>query len=400
MSMSARPGLPPVPASPVRKPSLPTILTQDDSAVNQLASRVAQVDIGQQAKPTSPAVPSFSFAGPDDGPDPPVRVESPGPSGVSFSVDPPSPAGPVVSPPPAVPSVQHPHYAVPPQAYAPTPSAQARIHPRDDPSHPSHALYHPSARLPALQGGAVEAGTVTCRACGEPLFGRVITTLEQSWHPACFVCMEDGCGQNLEHVQFDGKDGAVYCMVHYEERYARTCFQCKTPISDPDYLTLSDPSLPPEPRYYHALHFFCSQCGDPFVDPSSLSKGEHHTLARPYMVHKGFAYCEGCDVRMFRDKCTACGDGIAGEYTEAGEGIYHPDCFNCTDCAKPLTGQYLLRIPGPDEVPTTPSPKKKAPQLRGAKKPAKPEEKPYCHACFERRALEAADTRSRQEVRG
>lgn len=114
------------------------------------------------------------------------------------------------------------------------------------------------------------------------------------------------------------------------QRFAQTCHQCKTPISEADYLTLADPALPPVPRYYHALHFFCAECGDPFVDPSSLSKGEQHTVARPYMVNKGFAYCEKCEVKMFMHKCFACGEGIGGDYTEAGGVVYHPECFNCT----------------------------------------------------------------------
>ncbi|KAL8276222.1 hypothetical protein RQP46_011383 [Phenoliferia psychrophenolica] len=205
-----------------------------------------------------------------------------------------------------------------------TPTATPRApphpnaHPRNDPSHPSHALYHPSSSTP-LEAGA--------------------------WHPDCFRCDHDGCGTLLEHVEFDGKDGEVFCMVHYEERFAATCFQCKTPIADQEYLTISDESLLPSvpTRTYHALHFFCASCGDPFVDPKSLAKGREGTLAAPYMVHDGYAYCRACDVRLYAAKCKGCRKGIGGDYLDVLDGMWHPECFGCGDCKRPLDGQYLLK---------------------------------------------------------
>lgn len=168
----------------------------------------------------------------------------------------------------------------------------------------------------------------------------------------------------LEHIQFDGRDGKVYCMVHYEELYASVCFQCKTPIADEDYLTISDPTLLPSvpTRTYHALHFFCASCGDPFVDPKSLARGREGTLADPYMVHDGYAYCQRCDVRLWKPKCKGCKKGIGGDWVEAVGGVWHPECFSCVDCKRPFTGQYLLRDDGPQG------------------------EKAYCVECYEIRA--------------
>lgn len=146
--------------------------------------------------------------------------------------------------------------------------------------------------------------------------------------------------------------------------YAQQCYQCETPIAEDDYLTVSDPRLlPPGPRTYHALHFFCASCGDPFVDPKSLARGREGTLAAPFMVHKGHAYCQACDTRLWKPKCGGCGKGVAGDYAEAFGKVWHEECFCCLvrwfpsasgggnadcaccgqDCRKPLDGPYLVR---------------------------------------------------------
>lgn len=188
----------------------------------------------------------------------------------------------------------------------------------------------------------------------------------REWHPDCFRCAEEGCALLLEHVQFDGREGeGVYCMVHFEEvslmsfccgrlqltrflqqHYAEKCFHCKTPIADSEYINISDPLLLPPTaiRTYHATHFFCANCGDPFVDPSSLAKGKEYTLAKPYLVHKGYAYCEGCDLRMYKPKCVRCKKGIAADWIEAGEQKYHEACFKCVVSRVVLLSAYPFAL--------------------------------------------------------
>lgn len=68
------------------------------------------------------------------------------------------------------------------------------------------------------------------------------------------------------------------------------------------------------------------------------------------------------------------------------------------DCTLPLTGNYVLRIPEDDEAPAEPSPYAPPlmrPKLKRPGKKGVREEKAYCHACAERRALEAAEARMR-----
>ncbi|BGP16259.1 hypothetical protein JCM10213v2_004257 [Rhodosporidiobolus nylandii] len=202
------------------------------AGANVLAQQLASVSLsGSTVAPhpppphaASPAVPSIAL--PDDS-------SSPAPPPVpSFSFDDTSTSS---STPPIVPSfsfatADEDDEAVPspspaPAVYAPAaPPAQGqakpRLHPRYDPSHPSHALYHPtsvtpspsttsvsvasSSSLASLALAGAEAGTVTCSACSAPIFGRVLQALDRAWHPACFVCAEPGCGARLEVMEFEG----------------------------------------------------------------------------------------------------------------------------------------------------------------------------------------------------
>ncbi|KAK4048294.1 hypothetical protein OIV83_004815 [Microbotryomycetes sp. JL201] len=246
-----------------------------------------------------------------------------------------------------------------------------RVHPRFDPSHPSHFLYHPKSTPSTL-----EAGTISCAGCQQTMFGRALIAMGSTWHPGCFRCIEPGCGQLLEHVQFDGQDDQVYCMVHYEEHFVDQCYHCKTPIADAEFIKIQDPLLlPPFPvRTYHALHFFCSDCGDPFVDPTLLAKGQlQHTLAKPYIVHKGYAYCEECDIKLYRPKCRGCRKGVRDEWVEleAGQVVFHPDCFVCDTCCKPLSSTYLVRT-----VPAESQNGRQGDKIESV-------ERVYCVACFD-----------------
>ncbi|GAA6064568.1 hypothetical protein JCM10212_005630 [Sporobolomyces blumeae] len=173
--------------------------------------------------PANPPIPTFAFddgLGPDPGPPAPPAAPS---FSFSLSSDDSDDRG----------------------ADPTTSTRRAPLHPRDDPTHPSHALYHPtsvssplasappassassSSRFvggtsfprspstsprtvsssrsePVLVPTGPEAGTVVCTACQTPIFGRVVVALEREWHPDCFVCAEEGCGARLEVLEFEG----------------------------------------------------------------------------------------------------------------------------------------------------------------------------------------------------
>jgi len=90
---------------------------------------------------------------------------------------------------------------------------------------------------------------------------------------------------------------------------------------------LDDPTL--GQRTYHELHFFCSHCGDPFIDPKSLNKETGETKAKPFVVHEGWAYCEGCNLKMNKPRCRACGEPIMEDVLKAMNKTWHEECFVC-----------------------------------------------------------------------
>ncbi|GAA5984048.1 hypothetical protein JCM10908_006026 [Rhodotorula pacifica] len=367
-------------------PSVPVIVTTADETVT----------------PASPAIPTFSFSTDDDPDDADASASVPAIPTFSFGLadgdEDAEDSRPV--PPPS----RYSSYSSPSSSSAANTRRRAPpLHPRFDPSHPSHRLYHPTSVMSPLATSAQdeahqsrpEAGSISCSECGQVMFGRVLFALGKSWHPDCFRCAEKGCGAKLEVMEFEGtpedweggddldNDGAedlkgkAWCMVHFEERFALECHHCHTPIASADYIPISDPALPPVPtyrhpstRYYHPLHFFCAGCGDPFIDPvqyetrapSSSSSSTTPTKdkdkeggnasdveAKPYFAHEGHPYCDRCDLRMWRPKCPGCRKGLREEDgflelpEEEGGGKWHEGCFKCSLCEKALTDVYMIR---------------------------------------------------------
>lgn len=211
---------PPVAATRSATQPLPTV-----ADVDSLSNGVAAVSLASASAPTivadqvpsiavgsRPASPAFAF----------TLVEEPVADAGVPSIAAPSFSFGDESPPVSLPA--------PPVAAAP------RLHPRHDPSHPSHYLYHPTSTPSRL-----EAGAIACAGCGQQMFGRALMAMGREWHPGCFRCSEEGCGLLLEMIQFDGREEEVetddndtsqeprtelrvYCMVHFEEVRARAMY--------------------------------------------------------------------------------------------------------------------------------------------------------------------------------
>lgn len=163
-------------------------------------------------------IPSFSFGATDESSTLSPAVVSP-----SLNIIP-SPSGRSLPSILSIPTGSIPSFSTPTTSNST--ASSAHIHPRLDPSHPSHYLYHPtSTNTTSSKQKTIAAGTIVCTRCKVQMFGRALMALGKEWHPECFSCSKEGCGVLLEHVQFDGKkdgeegggEGEVFCMVHYEE---------------------------------------------------------------------------------------------------------------------------------------------------------------------------------------
>lgn len=112
-------------------------------------------------------------------------------------------------------------------------------------------------------------------------------------------------------------------------------------------MTIDDPALGGK-KTYHELHFFCANCGDPFVDPKARgtdthapddADGMHGYQAKPFTVHNGFAYCESCNLKLHKPKCTNCKMPIQNDVLRALDRNWCEDCFVCeVSKGKPARG--------------------------------------------------------------
>ncbi|GAA5909721.1 hypothetical protein JCM6882_008473 [Rhodosporidiobolus microsporus] len=391
----------PPPARASTTPSHPSFVSQLESGISNITISAPQAPPPRSSSPAPPAVPSISLPGDDSSSStvpPAVPTFSFGKADAEDDDDTYIPA------PPAVPTFSFGGADDDDDFSRPAPSPPKPVlHPRHDPSHPSHHLYHPtsvSSPLPpppsstssgslsalssALAGAPPEAGTITCTSCRAPIFGRVLVALDRQWHPACFVCAEDGCGLKLEVMEFEGTpedwvdeeygdveeedgssdedeaptdssedeegwvkaprvvvegdeekrakkkrrirrgeslQGKAWCMVHFEERFALHCHHCSTPIASADYLPITDPLLPPT---------------SPSSPSSTRSSASHHRTRYYHPLH---FFCAGCGdtfidavayERSLHPSGSASGAPTAGLEVKpyfAREG--HPYCERC-----------------------------------------------------------------------
>ena len=116
-------------------------------------------------------------------------------------------------------------------------STSYKLHPRNDPSHPSHPLYQPTSLSPSSSSttttsrrlsNPLTTSTATstsssnsslqiCHSCALPIIGRTWLALGKKFHPGCFKCSFEGCGIGLEFIEFGEAEEKGWCMVHFEE---------------------------------------------------------------------------------------------------------------------------------------------------------------------------------------
>lgn len=168
-----------------------------------------------------------------------------------------------------------------------------------------------------------------CNACDKPIVGQVITALGKTWHPEHFTC--NHCNQELGTRNFFERDGNPYCESDYHNLFSPRCAYCNGPILDKCVTALE--------KTWHTEHFFCAQCGQQFGED-----GFHERDGKPY--------CRNDYFDMFAPKCNGCNRAIMENYISALNSQWHPDCFVCRDCSKPVTGKSFYAMEGKPVCPT------------------------------------------------
>ncbi|KAI6229964.1 hypothetical protein M3Y99_01118800 [Aphelenchoides fujianensis] len=94
-------------------------------------------------------------------------------------------------------------------------------------------------------------------------------------------------------------------------------------------------------RLWHPDCFRCAACKKPIrqsFQASPLSAG-----LIPLQVANGAAFCVQCFASSFNPKCAGCGEMLVDTCLMALEKHWHPRCFCCSLCSKPLpNGEYFL----------------------------------------------------------
>ncbi|XP_028941876.1 leupaxin-like, partial [Antrostomus carolinensis] len=138
-----------------------------------------------------------------------------------------------------------------------------------------------------------------CAACCKPIAGKVFTALGKTWHPEHFTCTQ--CGQELGGQPFFERGGQAYCEEDYHQAFSPRCAYCAGPICE-KVLTALDQTWHPEHffcaycgkvfgddasgRKYHPEHFICAYC------LGQLQKGTFRECGDKM-------YCQPCHDKLF-----------------------------------------------------------------------------------------------------
>ncbi|CAD5211278.1 unnamed protein product [Bursaphelenchus okinawaensis] len=101
----------------------------------------------------------------------------------------------------------------------------------------------------------------------------------------------------------------------------RMCGYCDSSLGEEAVLALN--------RLWHPDHFLCNACKKP--------------IRQTFQVHSGCAYCVQCYAQTFNPKCAGCNETMMDTCLLALDKHWHPRCFVCKLCGKPLSnGEYYL----------------------------------------------------------
>ncbi|XP_017366785.1 zyxin isoform X3 [Cebus imitator] len=100
------------------------------------------------------------------------------------------------------------------------------------------------------------------------------------------------------------------------------CGRCHQPLAR------AQPAVRALGQLFHIACFTCHQCAQ------QLQGQQFYSL-------EGAPYCEGCYTDTL-EKCNTCGQPITDRMLRATGKAYHPQCFTCVICARPLEGTSFI----------------------------------------------------------
>ncbi|NXK14504.1 LPXN protein, partial [Herpetotheres cachinnans] len=138
---------------------------------------------------------------------------------------------------------------------------------------------------------------------------KVLTALDQTWHPEHFFCAH--CGKVFGDEGFHEQSGKPYCRQDFLAMFAPKCQGCERPVTD-NYLSALH-------GVWHPECFVCAECLNGFAGGS-------------FFELEGRPYCELHFHQRQGSICHGCSHPVTGRCITAAGRKYHPEHFTCTYC--------------------------------------------------------------------
>ncbi|XP_065611148.1 leupaxin isoform X3 [Cyrtonyx montezumae] len=158
-----------------------------------------------------------------------------------------------------------------------------------------------------------QAFSPRCAYCAGPIREKVLTAMDQTWHPEHFFCAH--CGKVFGDDGFHERGGKPYCFQDFVVLFAPKCQGCERPLTD-NYLSALQ-------GVWHPECFVCADC------LSSFTTGSFFEL-------EGRPYCELHFHQRQGSVCRGCGHPITGRCITTAGHKYHPEHFICAYCLSQL----------------------------------------------------------------
>ncbi|KAF6270068.1 four and a half LIM domains 2 [Rhinolophus ferrumequinum] len=213
----------------------------------------------------------------------------------------------------------------------------------------------------------------TCEECQKPIGCdcKDLSYKDRHWHEACFHCSR--CKSSLVDKPFAAKGDHLLCTDCYSHEYSSKCQECKKtimpgtcfvchrcqqPIGTKSFIPKDEQNFC-VPCYEKQYALQCVQCRKPITTGGVTYREQpwHRECfvctackkplsGQRFTSRDEFAYCLSCFCDLYAKKCAGCTNPISGlggtKYISFEERQWHNDCFNCKKCSLSLVGRGFL----------------------------------------------------------
>ncbi|KAM9606777.1 leupaxin isoform 3-T3 [Morphnus guianensis] len=166
---------------------------------------------------------------------------------------------------------------------------------------------------------------------------KVLTALDQTWHPEHFFCAH--CGKVFGDDGFHERSGKPYCHQDFLAMFAPKCQGCDRPVTD-NYLSALQGVWHPECFVCTVSGWWASADSGLSVSPrwcqTSLPPSLQECLSSfthgSFFELQGRPYCELHFHQRQGNICHGCGRPVTGRCITAAGRKYHPEHFICAYC--------------------------------------------------------------------